>query len=379
MSPRVDFFYVEAGGGHKAAANALKAVVERQGRGWNVRLINLNHVLSPTDVVKKVTGWSVEEIYNSLLKNGWTLGVKQLMQPMHGMIWLYRSRIVKMLANYWRQDTPDMVVSLIPHFNRYLYQALGKVNPNAPFVTILTDFADIPPRVWIERQQQYVVCGTDKAVEQAYSFGHTRDRVFRVSGMILRPSFYEVARVDRAAERARLGLKPDLPTGLVLFGGEGSSAMADIARRLDATGQPLQLILMHGRNEKLGSRLRELSLRMPVHIQGFTTDVAHYMQLADFMIGKPGPGSISEALAMTLPVIVDCNAWTMPQERYNAVWLEENRLGVVVKNWSEIGAAVERLLAPGALDAYRQRAAAIDNQAVFEITEILEDVLRRGP
>lgn len=379
MSPRVDFFYVEAGGGHKAAANALKAVVEREGRAWNVRLINLNHVLSPTDVVKKVTGWSVEDIYNSMLKNGWTLGAKQLMQPMHGLIWLYRSRIVKMLADYWRQDTPDMVVSLIPHFNRYLYQALGKANPRAPFVTVLTDFADIPPRVWIERQRQYVVCGTDKAVEQAYSFGHPSDRVFRVSGMILRPAFYEAAPVDRAAERARLGLKAELPAGLVLFGGEGSSAMVDIARRLDSAAAPLQLILMHGRNEKLGVRLKSLPLRMPAHIQGFTTDVAHYMQLADFMIGKPGPGSITEALAMKLPVIVDSNAWTMPQELYNAVWLEENRLGVVVKSWREIGGAVERLLAPGVLEGYRQRAARLDNRAVFEITGILEDVLRRGP
>lgn len=379
MNPRVDFFYVEAGGGHKAAANALKAVVEREGRGWDVRLINLNHVLSPTDIVKKITGRSIEDIYNGLLKNGWTLGAEQLMQPMHGLIWLYRSRIVKMLVNFWQRDTPDMVVSLIPHFNRYLYQALAKANPLAPFVTILTDFADIPPRVWLERQRQYVVCGTDKAVEQAYSFGHQRDRVFRVSGMILRPSFYEVAAVDRSAERARLGLKPELPTGLVLFGGEGSKAMVDIARRLDRAGLPLQLILMHGRNEKLGSRLRSLPLRMPAHIQGFTTDVAYYMQLADFMIGKPGPGSISEALAMKLPVIVDSNAWTMPQERYNAEWLEENRLGVVVKNWGEIGAAVERLLVPGSLEAYRERAGAVDNRAVFEITNILEDVLQRGP
>jgi 1,2-diacylglycerol 3-beta-galactosyltransferase len=379
VDPRIDLIYVEAGGGHKAAASALESVLREQGRPWRLRLVNLNHVLSPADLIKKVTGYSLEDLYNIMLKNGWTLGTEQLMKPMHGLIWLYHSRLVSLLERFWQSDTPDMVVSLIPHFNRVMHEALGKTNPRAPFVTIITDFADIPPRVWLERQRQYVVCGTDKAVKQAYSFDHPPERVFRVSGMILRPSFYRVTPVDRAAERARLGLAPEAATGLVLFGGEGARAMVDIARRLDEAGLPLQLILMHGRNQELGRRLAALPLRLRRHIQGFTSDVAYFMQLADFMIGKPGPGSISEALAMKLPVIVDCNAWTMPQERYNAQWLEENELGLVVKSWREIARAVERLLAPGTLEAYRERAARLNNRAVFEIADILEEVLRRGP
>ena len=56
-------------------------------------------------------------------------------------------------------------------------------------------------------------------------------------------------------------------------------------------------------------------------VEGFTKEVPRYMQLADYFIGKPGPGSISEAVAMQLPVIVERNAWTLPQERYNADWV----------------------------------------------------------
>ena len=52
---------------------------------------------------------------------------------------------------------------------------------------------------WIERQQQYLVCGTAKAVEQAYALGHQQDRVLRTSGMILNPRFYELPEIDRAA------------------------------------------------------------------------------------------------------------------------------------------------------------------------------------
>lgn len=378
MEKKIDFFYVEAGGGHKSAANALKMVVEERFPSWKIRLINFNKLMDSIDIMKRLTGRGIEDYYNVLLKRGWTLATKQLMQPMHLGIYLYHSTEVRMLANFWKDDPPDMVVSLIPHFNRALCDGIAAANPSAPFVTIITDFSDIPPRVWLVRQKQYVICGTDRAVQQAYSFGHTADRVFRVSGMILRPSFYRVQDVDRAAGRSKLGLDPVLPTGLLLFGGEGHSAMLDIARRLDASGLKLQLILMHGRNEELGHKLRELKLKMPVHVQGFTTEVPSFMQLADFMIGKPGPGSISEALAMKLPVIVDCNAWTMPQERYNAQWLEENQLGIVVKNWKQIVDAVGRLLAPGTLEAYRARAAAVDNRAVFEIPPILEQILQRG-
>ena len=99
------------------------------------------------------------------------------------------------------------------------------------------------------------------------------------------------------------------------------------------------------------------------------------MSAADFFIGKPGPGSISEALAMKLPVIVERNAWTLPQERYNSEWVRERGVGIVVPHISRIGAAVDEMLQPDRLSAYRKRVAAIENRAVFEIPEILAGIL----
>ena len=370
---------MEAGGGHKSAATALKAVIDSQARPWDVTLTNLNHVLSSTDVVKSITGRGLEDWYNWMLKKGWTLGAAPAMRPMHLLIWLYGGRLTTLLERHFAAQRPDLVVSLIPHFNRYLNRAVRRYSERVPFATVITDFADIPPRVWLERQMQYVACGTSKAVQQAYAYGLPPERVLAASGMILRPSFYDVKPVDRAAERARLGLKADIPVALVLFGGEGASSMTGIARRLSESGLDLQLIMMYGRNEELGAKLRGLKLRIPVHVQGFTTEVPRFMQTADFMLGKPGPGSISEALAMQLPAIVDSNAWTMPQERYNAEWLIENRLGMVVKSWREVAEAARRMLEPGALEGYRARAARVENRAVFEIAGWLEKVMEQGP
>jgi len=196
--------------------------------------------------------------------------------------------------------------------------------------------------------------------------------------MILHPRFYEPPVENRFRERERLGLRADLATGLVLFGGHGSQAMLEIAERLDASPLQLQLILICGKNEKLAAALRAQKPRLPRFVEGFTTKVNYYMQLADFFIGKPGPGSVSEALAMRLPVIVECNSWTLPQERYNCEWVLEKEVGVVLKNFKEIAAAVAQLIEPSILARYRANASALDNRAVFEIPEMLEKILEQS-
>ena len=96
------------------------------------------------------------------------------------------------------------------------------------------------------------------------------------------------------------------------------------------------------------------------------------MALADFFIGKPGPGSISEALQFHLPVIVECNAKTLPQERYNAEWLSEKGFGIVVTSFREIAPTVQRLLQSSTFDQLRLTARTYSNRALFEVPEILE-------
>ena len=372
---KIDFLFFDAGGGHRAAATALKAVVEQQRRPWQVRMVHVQDLLRPVDVIHRLTGQDTESIYNLVLRKGWTLGSPYLVPLLHvGIEWTSAPQ-VRLLTGFWKKEPPDMVVSLIPNLNRVLYRGLRAAGSKAPYVTIITDIADYPPHTWIEQQEQYIVCGSDKAVQQARELGHPPERVFRVSGMILRPHFYNLAPVDRAAERARLGLQPDLPTGIVLFGGAGSDTMLKIARTLQQARRPLQLIMMCGHNADLARKLREMPSKIPMHVEGFTTEVPYFMQLSDFLIGKPGPGSISEAMAMKLPVIVERNAYTLPQERYNTEWIREHRVGIVLRSFRRINDAVEEMLEPARLEEYRRNAAAMNNRAVFEIPDLLEKIL----
>jgi UDP-N-acetylglucosamine:LPS N-acetylglucosamine transferase len=373
---KADFLFFDAGGGHRSAALALRLAIQRQRRQWDVRLVNLQELLDPLDVFRKLTGLRLQDIYNLMLKRGWTLGSGRLVGLMHAVIRLYHRKQVALLEKHWRVSQPDLVVSLVPNFNRAIAASVARALPGVPFVTVLTDLADYPPHFWIERESQYLICGSDRAVEQAMAMGHTEEKIYRTSGMILHPRFYDTVELDRGAERERLGLDPKLTTALVLFGGQGSKAMLEIAERLDDSPLDLQLILICGRNQKLQSKLMKRPHRLRWFIEGFTTEVPHYMRLSDFFIGKPGPGSISEALAMKLPVIVENNSWTLPQERYNAEWVVGQGVGVAVSDFRHIAEVVRQVIEPANLASFRARAAALDNQAVFEIPGILAAIQR---
>ena len=376
VNPRLDFLFFDAGGGHRAAATALEAQIQREHRPWDVRLVDLNDVLVKTDILKNITGYGLEDIYNIILQRGWTLGSAQMLPVMQFAIRCFHSQQVRLMEEYWRGNTPDLVVSIVPNFNRALFQALRRVSASTPYASLLTDFADYPPHFWIERDQaQYFICGTTKAVAQAKQLGHPSERIFATSGMILRPSFYDIPPIDRQAERAKLGLAPNIPTGIVLFGGHGAPVMADIVNRLQPLAGRMQLILLCGHNDNLATRLRAVKGALKLHVEGFTREVPCFMQMADFMIGKPGPGSVSEAIHMGLPVIVERNNWTLPQERYNADWLTENQLGLVLPSFRQVDQAVNELLRPGVLENYRLTASGVHNRAIFEIPEILEKLL----
>jgi hypothetical protein len=372
---RLDLVFFDAGGGHRSAATALRRGLERETGCREVRMVNLQEILDPIDLWRRVTGTRLQDLYHTMLRNGWTLGSPHLLRVLQAVIRFYHDDEVRLLREFWSEDPPDLAVSLVPHFNRALRAGIQAASPGTPFVTILTDLANYPPHFWIEPQEQFFICGTEKAIVQARAIGIPEDRILRTSGMIVHPKFYGPVEIDLPAERLRLGLDPCLPTGLVMFGGQGSKAMLEIGRRLEEAAPDVQLIFICGRNERLAVELRKFSSRQPRLIMGFTAEIPYYMSLSDFFIGRPGPGSISEALAMNLPVVVQRDSWTLPQERYNTEWIQEQQVGIVVKDFRDIAAAVAELLSPRNFRRCRSNAAALRNWAVFEIPGLLKGIL----
>src|SRR5215467_4887538 len=188
---KLTIVFFDAGGGHRSAAEALKSVLESQSQPWVVELLNLQEQLDKLDIVKKLTGIRLQDAYNLILRKGWTRATPQLLPIMQSVIRMYHRPTVKMLGKYWEENPRDLVLSVIPHFNRALAESIRKSSPRTAFVTVLTDFADYPPHFWIERQKQYLICGTERAEQQAFERGHDREHVFLASGMIMKPKFYQ--------------------------------------------------------------------------------------------------------------------------------------------------------------------------------------------
>ena len=373
MDKIIDFVYFNAGGGHRAAALALQQAIEFERRPWRVRLVNLFEVLDPEASFNKVMRCAPEDLYNFRLRHGLTLGLSTELKVFQAMIKMGHSAMLRKLEPHWLATKPDHVVSLVPNFNKALYESVTSTLPNVPFVTVLTDMADYPPHFWIEpNQTQHIVCGTPHAFEQARAAGYTDDQISLTSGMILRPAFYEQPTIDRDTECLELGLDPTKPTGIVMFGGHGSTDMLRIAKALT----DIQLIFICGMNTALSKKIAALKPIARHVVIGFTQNINRYMQLSDFFIGKPGPGSLSEAIHMGLPVITFGNAWTMPQERYNTNWVREQGVGIVIPSLRAIRKGVLMMLEN--ITTYRHTVSKIENRAVFEVIDILEKLMKQS-
>jgi UDP-N-acetylglucosamine:LPS N-acetylglucosamine transferase len=379
--PEVLLFTIDAGGGHRAAARALTAAAEETGAPFRFRVESFQQTLLPLDVLKRTTGLSLEDAYNSILRRRWSALMVPLLRVMHAAIRVRRPAIVRTLAAWLRdQPRPAAVVSVIPNFNGVMRDAIREAIPGVPLVVVLTDLADFPPRFWIEPGTDRVVVGTDEAREQALAIGIPEERVSRVSGMVMHPRFYRAggpAVRDRAREE--MGFAPANFAVTLLFGGKGSPEMAPLGERLIDASPDLRVVAICGENPALFERLSPLEARGGGRLVrlGFTDRVAEILAASDVLVTKPGPGSLSEAFHQRVPVVVTRNLHTIPQERFNTDFVRDRGLGLVVSHWREIPAAVLGLARdPAALGAMRRRLAALpSNRAVFEVVELLAGLL----
>jgi len=75
----------DGGGGHRNAAIALQTIAAQQKRDWEVELVQFQELTDQLDVLRKLTGIRIQEQYNILLQNGWTLGSTQLLRVLQAL------------------------------------------------------------------------------------------------------------------------------------------------------------------------------------------------------------------------------------------------------------------------------------------------------
>jgi UDP-N-acetylglucosamine:LPS N-acetylglucosamine transferase len=383
--PEVLLLVVDAGGGHRAAARALLAAAEERGTHFRFRVENLETLLGSLDFLRKATGLSFEDGYNLILRRRWTVLLVPLLRVLHALIALRRRALVREMRRFLAGARPAAVLSVTPNFNGVVRDALRAEHPEVPLIVLLTDFADFPPRFWIEPGLGRVLVGTEEAGAQARALGIPPEHLSRLSGMVLHPRFYGTGGTDaRARIRRELDFPESALTVMLLFGGKGSPEMEPLAAHLLEEDPGWRVIAVCGENPGLLAKLQALAARAGGRLYpvGFTDRVAELMAGSDLLVTKPGPGSLAEAFHQGVPVVVTRNRHTIPQERFNTRFVEARGLGLVVRHWKEIPGAVAAFAHdPAARERVRAAIAALPrNRAVYEALEIVgEEVVRAGP
>jgi len=322
------FLMSDVGGGHRAAARAIAGAL-RQLRGDQVNSIIV-------DLMADYLPWPLNGLprtYSPLIRYA---------HPLHGLAWHLGCRppVAKTLLELldmvfspgvrrcYTRYRPDAVISVHPMMVHAPLRVLREMGYTVPFMTVVTDLVSMFP-TWFCPQVDACVVPTPAAAQAARHLGMPAERV-KVLGQPIDLRFREYLHQfplpdDRRAARAALGLRPDLPAILLVSGGEGMGPLAEMAQAIDAQRLAAQLVIICGRNESLQQALRERSWTLPVRVEGFVENMAAWMAASDCIVTKAGPGTIAEAMAMGLPILLF--SYILGQEEGNVAYVVENGLG----------------------------------------------------
>ncbi len=299
------------GGGHAAAAATIRRVV---GDEYAI------HIIHPIDQLRI---WSVpyaERIYNQMLQSGWTRSMNFIVR--HIAPHLFNTREEKLehiIGTAIEAFDPDLVVSLIPFVN-YPATEAARVH-NVPYLLITTDNN---LRNWVhgleklKHPQFKVTIGNDLPTSRDLLLEkNIPEESILTIGLPLRPEFIEVK--DNAKIKQELGIEPNKPVILLMMGGAGGNKAFEYAKKVGRMDFSAHLVVVAGRNQKLFDDLNRLKIHYnnTMSVFGYTDRVADLMAVADVIITKPGPGTINEALAMQLPMLIDNTERSLFWERVN--------------------------------------------------------------
>ncbi|MCW5853780.1 MAG: galactosyldiacylglycerol synthase [Anaerolineae bacterium] len=342
MPTRILFLYSDTGGGHRSAAEAIRDAVYATWPGRaDIALADfyleaypplLNRTGSLYTPIINHADW----IWRALFKLGDMPG--QTDRVWRVFLPLMKGRFIRLLQKH----SPDLVVSVHPLCNRPMVAAARALPRPIPAITVVTDLV-LGSAFWYDRHVDFIYVPTETARLRALREGVAPGRV-EVVGQPVHPRF-QPFHGDRAALRQSLGLVPDRPAVLIVGGGEGMGKVYETARAIAASGLPVQLVVVAGRNRQLKARLEARRWEVPTIITGFVNNMPDWMAAVDVLVTKAGPGTISEALIAGLPMLLF--GYIPGQEASNVTWVTEQGVGAAAFTPDAIVAQLREWLAPG--------------------------------
>lgn len=309
--------------------------------------------------------------------------IVRLFQPM------LHPGLVGRFVGYFQKDVElgdgDLVVSCVPFLNGVLCDA--GVVVGVRIVTVMTDFTNSQSHPWLQDERQVVFCGTEVSERQGKEFGG-RLEVRRMSGMVVHPRFYEkdlegVNDVGGEEWDGGKGEKDRFLSICVCFGGYPPGDLVKETVRGFWKRDDVRILVVCGRNKVLKRELDSWLERRKknakrrgdenglvgaeIKVLGSVDDMAYWMRKCDVVVGKPGPGVVSESTVIGRPVVVVAKQ-VMSQEKPVIEWVKTMGVGIVVQNGVQAG-----WLSKAQVELMQENLGRMPkNRAVYEVVDAIE-------
>lgn len=356
---KILFMSADTGGGHRASAESLANQFMRHYPGSEYDLID---VWTPTNVFpfktlvpsyKRMSARPMEWRFFYHLTNTF---ISEFCSDIYTKL-----RCERKIRRQMEEYDPDVIISVHPTMNTLPMRISRKISKKrgkyVPYFTVVTDFGS-GHCTWFTRSVDKMYIASDRIRKLARRRGLIPNNKLVMSGLPIRHDFAlqaenmgerhsENGKQYREKMKETLGLDPKKKNVLLMGGGEGVGSIATISealyKQLKKDGVDATICVVCGRNEKLKEEIMnknwdaldmtiKLSKRQRVkkffrkylrrskedRIQaanrsngnvnvvglGFVTNMAEYMVATDVLVSKAGPGTIAEAAALGLPVLI---------------------------------------------------------------------------
>jgi processive 1,2-diacylglycerol beta-glucosyltransferase len=333
------------GGGHLAASNAIELQLKN-----NYEVITVNvfkDLLRPLDPVSYLTlkRYSGEELYNSFVPNK---SFKILSLFYYVGAWfmqLRHTQIQHILHDYFIQERPSLIISVIPLINNIILDAAQELN--IPFMMVPTD---LDLHIYLRNitspaYEQFKIClpFDDEQIIQPINQAHITENQQAITGPPLKPDFFETK--NKLLLKIKLAIPQDKPVIMLLMGAQGSD-IENYTAQLITLKQPTHLLICVGKNDASKQAIAALSIpdHITMSVVGFTERISDYMAVADLLITKSGTLSVCEAIYMNLPMLLDATSTILPWEKFNHTFIKKHNFGDSITSYDMIEPTVSALL-----------------------------------
>jgi processive 1,2-diacylglycerol beta-glucosyltransferase len=347
LSPKVLILTIPHGAAHKRLADALlKALLE----------IQPQVTAEVVDALRLCARWfrAYYDSYKIPLKYwpalwGWIENAQHYHEST-GPGWLYR-RGGQGLFRFLERFGPDIVIAT--EVATCELAAMFKRERHARFCLVGAPTGVDIDRAWAQPEVDLYFTMPGEVARQLEAAGVPPTKIIPC-GVPIDPSFGSLP--PRAQLRARLGLEPDVPMILVLFGGVGHGKPRRIAAELKRISQPLQAVFIAGKNPRLEEEARiECQDQPRFRVLGWVANMHEWLAAADLLVSKPGAMTVIEAINSALPLLAFD---PLPgNERRACDLIERWQVGLWVRRPEGLAPAIERLLShPDQLQRFRSSA-----------------------